>query len=240
VEASFSGHRGYHVHVEKKAIQELDSVARKEIVDYVTGVGLEATLHGIEETGLRKPRIVSGPGLDDTGWRGRVARGTREFFSAATEEELEGLGLRKKTVDEILSKKHVILESWKKGGPWSLVLGLGTDNWRAVVQKGLESQSVKIDTVVTTDIHRLIRLPNSLHGKTGLLKVLFPTRDVEKFDPLKNAIAFKKGEAVIDVEEAPEFRLGEERFGPFKKQKVELPMAAALFLLCKDAAKVMD
>jgi hypothetical protein len=64
--------------------------------------------------------------------------------------------------------------------------------------------------------------------------------DIEKFDPLKRAIAFKKGEATIYIEEAPEFRLGEERFGPFRKQKVVLPMATALFLLCKGAARVVD
>jgi DNA primase small subunit len=37
---AFSGHRGYHVQVESKKIRELDSLARKEIVDYVMGTGL--------------------------------------------------------------------------------------------------------------------------------------------------------------------------------------------------------
>ena len=36
----FSGHRGYHVHVEDEAVRSLDALARKEIVDYVTGLGL--------------------------------------------------------------------------------------------------------------------------------------------------------------------------------------------------------
>jgi DNA primase small subunit len=36
----FSGHRGYHVHVENEAVKTLDAMARKEIVDYVSGIGL--------------------------------------------------------------------------------------------------------------------------------------------------------------------------------------------------------
>ncbi len=36
----FSGHRGYHVHVEDEAVRSLDAMARKEIVDYVMGLGL--------------------------------------------------------------------------------------------------------------------------------------------------------------------------------------------------------
>ena len=34
----YSGHRGYHVHVESEAVQTLDAIARKEIVDYLTGL----------------------------------------------------------------------------------------------------------------------------------------------------------------------------------------------------------
>ena len=36
----FSGHRGYHVHIENESVRSLDAMARKEIVDYVTGLGI--------------------------------------------------------------------------------------------------------------------------------------------------------------------------------------------------------
>ena len=39
----FSGHRGYHVHIENEAVRSLDAMARKEIVDYVTGLRLNRT-----------------------------------------------------------------------------------------------------------------------------------------------------------------------------------------------------
>jgi len=236
----FSGHRGYHVQVESDEILKLDSVARKEIVDYITGVGIDAVFHGLELVNLGGRKLIIGPDLNEPGWRGRAARGTYEFLLTATAEDLKRIGLKKNVVKEIISNRDSILESWKASGPWNLVSGLGLMGWRKIVQYGIRLQSAKIDTVVTVDIHRLIRLPNTLHGKTGLLKVSFPPSEIEEFDPLKEAVAFRRGETKVYVEEAPKFRLGDEVFGPFKKQTVRLPLSAAIFLLCKGAARVID
>jgi len=104
----------------------------------------------------------------------------------------------------------------------------------------VRNQAAKIDTVVTTDIHRLIRIPETLHGKTGLKKVEFPASAIGDFDPFKDAVAFKKGAVTIFVYDAPKFRLGEGIFGPYKNQKVELPTAAAMLLICRDKAEVVE
>jgi len=96
-----------------------------------------------------------------------------------------------------------------------------------------------VDTVVTTDIHRLIRLPATLHGKTGLKKVEFTIASLDDFDPFKSATAFRGGSEIIFVSKAPEFRLGDEAFGPFRNERVELPTAAAALLICKKRAEVV-
>jgi DNA primase small subunit len=184
--------------------------------------------------------MLTGPSLDDVGWRGRAARGTYEFLLTASIMDLKRLGLKRSVIEEIIANRDAILESWKTSGPWNIVKGLGLEGWRKIVQHGIKLQSAKIDTVVTVDIHRLIRLSGTLHGKTGLLKISFPADKIEEFDPLKEALAFKGGEVKIYVEEAPKFRLGEEEFGPFEKQTVNLPLPAALFLLCKNAGKVIN
>jgi DNA primase small subunit len=240
IDVSFSGHRGYHVHVENEAIRGLDSVARKEIVDYITGVGLNPALYSLSDARLISASSQSKRGLTDVGWRGRIARGAYQFLLDASEKDLRSLGLKEKTASEVISEKEAILKSWENSGPWRPVRGMSKDELQAIVSHAVQGQSAKIDTVVTTDIHRLIRLPNSLHGKTGWLKVSFPISEMPSFDPLKTAVAFKKGEATIHVAEAPKFRLGEEWFGPFKDERVELPMAAAMFLLCKEAARLAD
>ncbi len=240
LKVSFSGHRGYHVQVEDEVIRGMNSVSRKEMVDYITGSGFEAGFHGLGEVGYGRSRVLIGPGFDDSGWRGRAARGTYEFLLTATEEDLKKAGLKKKAIDAIIENKDAILRSWKAKGPWGLVKDVGMESWKAIIQEGIENQTVRIDTVVTTDIHRLIRLANTLHGKTGLLKIAFPIDEIEQFDPLKSAVAFKEGMVTVFVEEAPQFRVGDETYGPFKKRKVELPTAAALLLLCKDVAQVVE
>ena len=240
VEVSFSGHRGYHVHVVNAVIRELDAGARKEIVDYITGVGLNMSLFSLVEVVSRAPAKTVSSALSDFGWHGRIAKGAYEFLKTATVKELVSLGFKEKRANDLFSNKQVVLKSWEKNGPWRIIKGVGKEELKLFINHAVEGQSVKIDTMVTTDIHRLIRLLNSLHGKTGWLKVSFPTSSIDSFDPLKSAVAFKRGEATIYVEKTHKFRIGDEWFGGYEKQKVELPMAAAIFLLCKDAARLVD
>lgn len=46
----------------------------------------------------------------------------------------------------------------------------------------------EIDEPVTTDIHRLIRFPYSLHGKTGLMVKPVAIGELKTFNPLDEAI----------------------------------------------------
>ncbi|MEM1550736.1 MAG: hypothetical protein QXR13_02240, partial [Candidatus Bathyarchaeia archaeon] len=209
--------------------------------DYIVGVGIDAAFHGLSEIRSGGKRVIIGPSLSDPGWRGRISRGVYDFLLSAAPEDMRDLGLQRSVIMEITNNREAILESWKKdGGPWNTVRGLGLDGWKKIIQRSISFHSAKIDTVVTVDIHRLIRLPGTLHGKTGLLKVSFPASRIEEFDPLKEAIAFRGSEAKIYVKEAPMFRLGDETFGPFNEQEVTLPLSAAMLLLCKGAAVVVD
>jgi DNA primase small subunit len=236
----FSGHRGYHVHVESEAGKTLDAVARKEIVDYISGLGFDAIFHGLGETGVRMAHVLRGPTLNDSGWRGRIAKGVYDFILNADEEDFKSMGLKRNVIEAITKNKDMILKSWEDAGPWSAIKGVGFETWKKIAGFCAKSQSANVDTVVTTDIHRLIRLAGTLHGKTGLKKVEFPVSAIEGFDPFKSAVVFKRGTATVFVSDAPEFRLGDETFGPYKDRRVELPTAAALLLVCKGRAEVVE
>jgi hypothetical protein len=80
----------------------------------------------------------------------------------------------------------------------------------------------------------------TLHGKTGLKKIEFPAARLADFDPFKEAVAFKEGTVKVFVSDAPEFKLGGNMLGPYKKQTVELPTAAAILLICKGRAEVAE
>src|SRR4030067_3499795 len=180
----FSGHRGYHVHVETEAVRTLDAMARKEIVDYVYGLGLT----GLEER--KKKSSEHAFSLHDFGWNKRIKKGTQKFILNATEEDLRNLGI--KQVKAILQSKDTIANRYIEENRWTLVKGVGPETWLKIARhvKGLESAN--IDTVVTTDIHLLISMNGTVPGKTGLKKVEFPAAKLAKFDPFKEAVAFKE------------------------------------------------
>jgi DNA primase small subunit len=243
VHTFFSGHRGYHVHVENEVVRTLDAVARKEIVDYVSGLGFDVVSHTLGRKNwkmVHSLQILQIPSMNGFSWRGRIAKGVYAFISNAKEEDFKNVGLKKNVAEALSRNKDMILKSLEGAGPWSAVKGVGFENWRKIVEFCVKNQSAKIDTVVTTDIHRLIRLADTLHGKTGLKKVKFQTSAINVFDPFKSAVAFKMGTVSVFVSSAPEFRLGDETFGPYKNQKVELPTAAAVLLICKGRAEVVD
>jgi DNA primase small subunit len=83
-----------------------------------------------------------------------------------------------------------------------------------------------------------MRMPNTLHGKTGLRMTKIKTENLEKFDPFTESIAFQKGFLPIFVNNAYEFRLGDKIYGPYKDERITLPTAAAIFLLCKGVARL--
>jgi DNA primase small subunit len=238
IDISFSGHRGYHVCVESNAIQALDQTARKEIVDYILGIGMDPQLHGLGEKIIEGSRLLVGPSLEAPGWSGRIARGTYELLLSSTSENLEEIGLSTRTISAITKHRELLLKSWKAKGPWSVVKDVGAESWRKIALYAVEKQSAKIDTVVTTDIHRLIRLGNTLHGKTGLKKIKVAATGIERFNPFKSAVAFRKGTAKVRISSAPQFQLRDESYGPYQDEAVELPTAVALLLLCKRRAKM--
>ena len=232
----FSGHRGYHVHVESEAVKTLDAMARREIVDYVYGLGM-ALLGG--ETRAKPPK-ESGKEvfvLHDFGWNKRLKQGIQNFILKATGDDLTNIGINKRSQAAILNNKEEISKHCLKEWRWN-VKGVSAETWRKIANHVRDLESAKIDTVVTTDIHRLIRMNGTLHGKTGLKKIEFPIAKLDNFDPFTEAVAFKEGTAKVFVSSAPEFRLGGKAFGPYKNDTVELPTAAAVLLVCKGRAEV--
>lgn len=236
VRVFFSGHRGYHVHVNSSTIKTLDTIARKEIVDYVLGLGLTA----FEDSEVEKRRRRSGLevfNLRDSGWDKRIKLGMKRFILTATQEDLKNVGIKR--VDPILQNRELIANRYIEENRWTSVKGVGALTWKKIARHVRESLAANIDTVVTTDIHRLIRMNGTLHGKTGLKKVELPVGHLATFDPFIEAVAFKEGTAKVSVFGAPQFRIGENTLGPYKNEIVELPMAAAILLILKGRAQTV-
>ncbi|MGQ9478491.1 MAG: DNA primase small subunit domain-containing protein [Thermoproteota archaeon] len=103
----------------------------------------------------------------------------------------------------------------------------------SIINRAVEELRVRIDPVVTIDVHRLMRMPESINSNSGMVKKRIELENLESFNPLKEAIAFGNEEVTLRVRVAPRFELGGKVFGPFKDEEVELPTYAAVYLVCK-------
>jgi DNA primase small subunit len=117
---------------------------------------------------------------------------------------------------------------------------LPTDFLEAVVPHAAVEVQGETDAPVTTDIHRLIRLPNSLHGGTGFRVVPLGREEIAAFDPFRDALL-----SGADEWRTPVTYLEEARY-PFPGGGLhavpagtdELPTPLALFLLLRGQAEL--
>ena len=188
----FSGGRGYHVHVRDPEIRGLDSEARREIVDYVRAIDLDREgLIGTESKQGTTRRVLRKRG----GWGGRVhdrlidlaetLRGMDEAAALNRLQELDGIGQgRAETILGQLTHNFDAIRAGnvEAGGPGTRIL---VD---ALAEETIASETAPIDEPVTTDVKRLIRLPGSLHGGSGLVVTPLDRSEIDDFRPLTDAV----------------------------------------------------
>ncbi len=204
---TFSGHRGFHIHVRDPSLMGLDSNARREIVSYIRGEGLEVNT------------ILSG---NTSGWRNRIEIGTQSVL-----DKLTAIGEKSSDSKQYLNEFHGLLNpntnhSGTRGVSKNRINTLAesvlskerierlsSDHNLAVFGKetGLFWELVKLDKSVvlgtagetdenvTVDVKRVIRHLGSLHGKCGLRVTEVPYARLDPdgsnpFNPLLETVAF--------------------------------------------------
>lgn len=239
VEIYFSGGRGYHIHVTSDSVMRLGSHERREIADYITGNGLSIqVLSSAFGEEMRIPR-------NGGGWAERIRKASdllMERIEAMEQKEavamLSGMGVR-----EAEAKR--IYNALKAGSPGRRFLEEG--NLGGIAQGGKSVNSItqileniaseeyggEMDQPVTSDIHRLIRAPWSLHGKTGFRVVGLKRSELDSFDPLLHAVLDKREETEVYSKTSftPPPVCG--WTGELREGRNVLPLPLALFLMLR-------
>ncbi|AWB26304.1 DNA primase small subunit PriS [Halococcoides cellulosivorans] len=220
----FSGGRGYHVHVRDESIQPLESEARREIVDYVRGIGLDP------EAVIREEAVGGSVGREspaqkqtlptDGGWSRRAHEYLLEVvesLEAATEDEAierlqsyDGIG---QTRAEAAYRAIEANGDAIRAGNVDVHPGF-TMVAKHVISEALADRMAPIDEPVTTDVNRLIRLPRSLHGGSGLEVVPLDRKEIAAFDPLVDAVpeTFRGREITVEVSDETSIELDGDSF----------------------------
>jgi DNA primase small subunit len=238
----------------------LKSHERREIVDYISGTGLnidwvfpqraygKKEFNKVQRTG--QVRDVPPPGSG--GWRGRMRLGIEILV-----EELRSLDAKqaKDRFPSLSAAQEKIVEGMlqalfeKKGNKDGSQVMLENNNMACfsdvrhealfiqLLEKEIKPRLMgEIDEPVTSDIKRLIRLPGSLHGKSGFQVMLMTRGDLDDFNPFDDAVpdVFPEKEVEVFSKERTRFRLKGQEFDIDGWCK--LPTYAAIFLLCRKKA----
>ncbi|MGC2360238.1 MAG: DNA primase small subunit PriS [Thermoplasmata archaeon] len=185
---------------------------------------------------------------DAPGWSGRTSRAVLEVLRrweeagrdvAVKEMVATGLPLAKARrwakllVDEGGAAKirtRRTLEVFPGGVPVEFL--------EAIVPRAAVEVQGETDAPVTTDIHRLIRLPGSVHGGTGFRAVPLARDSVPEFDPFRDALIGplpqKPTALTFTAEVRYPFPGGEVHGRPGVED--ELPTPVALFLVLRGEA----
>jgi DNA primase small subunit len=202
------------------------------------------------------------PSESDSGWRSRIRTGINKLFA-----ELDGLnrttGLAR--LRELVSKSNIeigrkTLEGMyddlfegKKGSRGIDRMGSEdafevfsekrhADAFLAIVEVMVRGDMKgETDEPVTSDIKRLIRLPSSLHGKTGFEVVPMSRDRLTSFDPFNDAVPKAFGSTLVRIacEKPAQVRL---RGGDYslKQGESEVPEFVAVHLICRKLATKAD
>ncbi|HWR27192.1 MAG TPA: DNA primase catalytic subunit PriS [Candidatus Thermoplasmatota archaeon] len=250
MELYFSGGRGYHCHVKDPSILDLDSNERREIVDYITGRDLQDSLIFHEQATSRKNygaysfaggKSLKMPTPDQDGWKGRISRGIIDLvneikISENPEKKLEEYGVSPHDAERLVQELSEERMRRIKDG----LLDQSKTIRKFFLNNALRKTAVSLsagetDEPVTCDVKRLIRLPSSLHGKTGFKVVKIGVDDLKDFDPLQDAVALPDDPVKIMVQKETTIDMKDQSYH-LEEGAQEVPTYLGVFLIGRKAA----
>ncbi len=257
VHITFSGGRGYHAHVRTPDVMELGTHERRELVDYITGSGLNidwvfpinrvATSKVVTGNGVRtnvaKDRLI--PPADAGGWKKRMRGGLMDVVNVFCDCDMKEIkreypSIKKsdgksiaKAQEELRKARGVLFE---KNNMAMLSTSVQNILMKVMKEDVAYRLSGEVDEPVTADIKRLIRLPGSVHGKSGLRVTPITREQLTDFDPLQMAVpdAYSDDPVKITMRKPADLDMKGEHFS--LKGETEVPEFAAVFLIGRKMA----
>jgi DNA primase small subunit len=205
VKVYFSGNNGFHIHVSDKQFESLDSSARADLAGYVLGLSFMPESIGVRKGNNESLAVVKFPrGGIAHGWRNKIAQRLK-IDSSST-----------------LRLQHIVANAG------------GYVKFKTELENTAREIGVSIDAQVTSDIHRIFRMPGTLNSKSGLSKA--SCADLDSFDPFSDACVLGDINVGIRTKCPVKLRLKGKLFN-ISKESAEIPAFAAVYLICKGLAE---
>ena len=250
----FSGGRGYHVHIRREDFITLKSKERREIVSYIRGSGItRVDLFSEHIKNKKGEKSITFASDSDYGWSGKFTKLSKIYLKSMLSDyesgkieiiknqfqedsELVDQALRElfeddgKKIKTIINTNTFDILSYKTAKLLS----------NQLERKVFSNMKGEIDEPVTTDIHRLIRLPGSLHGKTGFVVTNVKYKNLDSFEPLRDAIApvFLNKYLKIKMTQPLQMNINDERYDLKNSEIVDAPLYFAIFCVLRNIAEL--
>ncbi len=230
---NFSGSKGFHVHVRSESVRSLSQAGRMELLDFLTAYGLHwESLGFIEEKNMLHAKPLS----DSRGWARRLVSGVIAMVKHSNADELALAGsVSVKTAEKVLEQKERVIEKIKSG-LFPVVSAKSSAFWKNVLSYVLDDLRLNIDRQTSVDRYKIVRLPNTIHGSTGLLASPILPDHLRDFDGLTQSVVLPEKPVLLQINRVPRFFVGQKWWGPFENQTLELPLYCAAFLLSRQSA----
>lgn len=235
---NFSGNAGYHIHVQDNKIRSLSKEARIQLIDYLTLNSFSFEVNGFLDF---KDNFLVIPLADKTkGISKRLYLQLKDTINSLNADALAAItNISVKKAKEF--EKSKALDAINKG----FLLNVFSQKqknigfWLSLLSYAASKVKLEIDRQTSIDVHKLIRLPDSLHGSTALKAKTILLEELNEFRPFTDAIVFDESPVKVFIDNAPRFTLMNESFGPFNKSEAELPLFAAAYLIGRQKAKLV-
>jgi DNA primase small subunit len=201
----FSGNNGFHIHINHDAYTPLDPQARSDLVGYLSGTGLMVESIGVRKSNKEDLFFIKFPKSGLAyGWRRRIADKLKIDTSST------------------IKLKYIVTQNG------------GYSAFKIELDRMAKDMGVRLDPQVTTDVHRVFRMPGTLNGKSGLAKA--KCSDLYSFDPFVDACQLGDGKVSVRLKAAIKLKLMGKSFN-ISKESAEMPAYAAVYLMCKGLAE---
>ena len=257
MQIAFSGHRGYHLKIEDPNLRTLTTDERREIVDYLTGENLSFELLGFHG---KSSGTIFGLLKENIGWSRKIVVKLEEILQQDESylkyflSDPNKANLNPNLVKSFLTYKEKFLSqitSQERTRAIWAIEGFTQNKWTQLLRALVNEIGIEIDEPVSIDVHRLIRYPGSLHGKTGFKVQELTYSALFKFNPLNepnpeiDPIVFESKKAMtqkiqIIKDVVPKTHIKGETYGEYTLgEQVEIPHHVAVFLVSKGVAKII-
>ncbi len=234
---SFSGSKGYHIRLTNPSIINLSKSARLQMMNYILARDLDLKQLGFEY--LNKQWSCPTPNKSN-GWSKKIMDFMIDYVNTADHTKLKNdFNFSKLKTEQFLEKKDDILNKMHNNILYSNFSN-GQKFWQNLIDFSISQMAFKIDPMSSSDIYKIMRMPDTLHGGTGFLSNTIESVDkLNDFDPFFDPVVLdnKNFKKIKILKPTPKFRIKDQTYGPYDfDEEIELPISVSSFLILKGVA----